>query len=257
MSVAPNTFIKGDCARAMQIYLDEASIDMALTSPPYDELRDYKGYAWDYKATFDGLHRVLKDGAVCVWVVGDGMVDGGRTLSSFKQAIYAQSIGFKMHDVMIYRKLNTPFTRPNAYTNAFEYMFVFSKEGPPSTFNALKQKTADRKDRFVGNRQKDGAIKKHWVPATQEMTRINIWEYSVGKHTASDNFASEHPATFPEKLAAEHILSWSNPGDVVLDPFVGSGTTCKMAVELGRRYIGIDISEEYIEVARKRMGLFA
>ena len=157
---------------------------------------------------------------------------------------------------MIYRKKNTPFMRSNAYTNAYEMMFVLSK-GKPATFHPLKQKTVrNGPEKLTHNKLPDGINKKRMGELKEEKTRTNIWSYAVGLGgTTNDRIAFKHPAVFPERLAEDHVLSWSNPGDTVLDPMCGSGTTCKMALLHKRNYIGIDISPEYIEIARSRLGL--
>ena len=242
----------GNCVDMLS-ELPEASIDLTVTSPPYDKLRNYNGYAFDAEGVGKALLRVTKDGGVVVWVVGD-RIDGGRSMTSFRQAVMFQDIGFTIHDVMIYQKKNTPFTRSNAYTNAWEFMLVLSKNGPPKTFNPLKVPTVRHGEELLThNKLPDGINKKRRGRLNKEKTRTNIWSYAVGLGgTTRDRIAFQHPAVFPEKLAEDHILSWSNPGDVVLDPMCGSGTTCKMAKMHGRRYIGIDISEDYIEIARQR-----
>ena len=228
-------------------------IDLTVTSPPYDELRDYKGYSFNFQAIATELFRITKPGGVVVWVVGD-KINGGRTLTSFRQGIFFQEIGFNMHDVMIYQKKNTPFMRRNAYTNAYEFMFVLSK-GKPKVFNPLMEKTARKGyERLVHNKGPDAVNKKVLKELKKEKTKTNIWRYAVGLHgTTSDKVAFKHPAVFPEKLVADHILSWTNKGDLVFDPMCGSGTTCKMALVNDRNYIGVDISSEYVKITKKRL----
>jgi len=228
-------------------------VDLVVTSPPYDNLRDYKGYSFDFEDIAKQLFRVVKEGGVVVWVVGD-KINGGRSLTSFRQALFFQEIGFSIHDVMIYQKKNTPFMRANAYTNCYEYMFVLSK-GKPKTFNPIKEKSVrSGLEMLVHNKQSDGVNKKVLKELKAEKTKTNIWAYAVGMGgTTSDKIAFEHPAVFPEKLALDHILSWSNEGDLVFDPMCGSGTTCKMAKNSNRKYLGVDISESYIEIAKQRL----
>lgn len=243
------------CVSGMKKISDEV-IDLVVTSPPYDNLRDYKGYSFDFEAIADELFRILKKGGVVVWVVGDKIKNGNRSLTSFRHALYFQEIGFNVHDIMIYEKKNTPFMRSNAYTNCYEFMFVFSK-GSPNTFNPLKKNTVRQgKERLVANKKTDGINNKVWAELKPEKTLTNIWEYAVGLGgSTNDKIAFQHPAIFPEKLAKDHILSWSNEGDVVLDPMCGSGTTCKMAKMTKRHYIGFDISAEYVELAKQRLKL--
>ena len=237
-------------------------VDLVVTSPPYDDLRDYESVvSWDFdifKEIADELYRVMKPGGVVVWVIGDKTVKGSKSLTSFKQAIYFQEVGFDMYDVIIYEKAGSGPPHPNRYFNAFEYMFVLSK-GRPKTINILK----DKPNKWAGHstygevtrREKDGSLTNKGKKVVNEFgVRTNIWRYANGKgFSTKDNFAYEHPAIFPEKLVADHIYSWSNPGDLVLDPFGGSGTTAKMAELMGREWVLIDAVEDYCEIAKVRM----
>ena len=254
-STATARFIIGNCVDVMRAWPDNI-IRLTVTSPPYDSLRDYKGYEFPFDEVAAELYRVTAEGGVLVWVVGD-RIKNGRSLTSFRQGIAFQEIGFSAHDIMIYQKKNTPFMRSNAYTNAYEMMFVLSK-GKPATFNPLKAPTQRHGfEMLPHNKLPDGVNKKTLKELKREKTRTNIWSYAVGLGgTTSDKIAFGHPAVFPEKLAEDHILSWSNPGDLVLDPMCGSGTTGKMAILNGRRFIGIDISAEYIEIARQRLAAY-
>ena len=244
--------IVGNCVDVMREWPAD-SIQLTVTSPPYDTLRDYKGYEFPFLDVAKQLFRVTAHGGVVVWVVGD-RINGGRSLTSFRQALDFKDIGFVVHDVMIYQKKNTPFMRSNAYTNAYEMMFVLSK-GKPEIFNALTQPTVRQGyEMLPHNKLPDGINKKRKAELKKEKTRTNIWPYAVGLGgTTSDRIAFKHPAVFPEKLAQDHIESWSNPGQIVLDPMCGSGTTGKMALQNERHFIGIDISPEYIEIARQRL----
>lgn len=254
-----NNIIVGDCVEVMS-NMEDCSIDLTVTSPPYDNLRNYDGYDFNFEGIADELYRVTKQGGVVVWVVGDATIKGSETGTSFRQALYFMKIGFNLHDTMIYHKDNPPpVGGHNRYYQAFEYMFVFSK-GKPKTFNPLMKKRRNkwndkRTTRYRGlTRNKDGEFVKKQIPIKKIVKRNNLWTYMVGGGISTmDKEAYKHPAIFPEKLAEEHILSWSNEGDVVLDPMCGSGTTCKMAKVNGRNYIGIDISKEYCEITRKRV----
>jgi len=250
-----NNIYNIDCTEGMKL-LPANSIDLVVTSPPYDNLRDYNGYAFNYQSIAKELFRVMKEGGVVVWVVGDKIKDGNKSLTSFKQSLFFQEIGFNVHDVMIYQKKNTPFMRSNAYTNCYEFMFIFSK-GKPKTFNPLKTKTVrNGVEKLVANKKADGINKKVVGELKKEKTLINIWDYAVGLGgSTNDKIAFEHTAIFPEKLAQDHILSWSNEGDIVFDPMSGSGTTCKMAKLNNRNFIGMEISEEYTNLSLKRLKL--
>ena len=193
-----------------------------------------------------------------VWVVNDKSKDGDETGTSFRQALYFKEIGFKLADTMIYQKQpRGGIGSPKLYLPSFEYMFVFSK-GQIKTHNMIK----DRKNKHPGGRHKctdrmrDGTLKSRYRENGEEYgKRTNIWQYGTGLgKSAKDKIAYEHPAIFPEKLAEDHILSWTNPNDLVFDPMCGSGTTGKMALLHNRRFIGVDISEEYIQIAKERVG---
>jgi site-specific DNA-methyltransferase (adenine-specific) len=244
------------CGNAVDIMLQmpACSVDLTVTSPPYDKLRNYNGYHFDFESIAKGLLRVTKKGGIVVWVVGDKIKDSNKSLTSFKQALYFQEIGFNVHDIMIYRKKNTPFMRTNGYTNCFEFMFVLCK-GKPKTFNPLKTKTIRQGQEMLPfNKGADGINNKVMGQLKPEKTLTNIWEYAVGLGgTTNDRIAFKHPAVFPEKLSEDHILSWTNEKDIVFDPMCGSGTTCKMAIKNKRFYIGCDISEEYVKLAKERL----
>ena len=245
-------FIVGDAVNALIDFPPEC-IDLTVTSPPYENLRDYNGFSFTAETMLSAVYRVTKECGVCVWVVSE-QIKNGRSLSSFNQAFIGRDCGFVVHDVMIYQKRNTPFMRSNAYTNCYELMIVFSK-GKPRVFNPLKVPTKRHGwETAVSNKKSDAVNRKRPVELKKEKTRTNIWQYAVGfGGTTTDKIAFQHPAVFPEQLAADHILSWSNEGDIVLDPMCGSGTTCKMAKSNNRHWIGIDISSEYIVIAKERL----
>lgn len=246
-----NSFYISESIIFMKNNIPDNYIDLTITSPPYDDLRNYNGFVFDYKAILDQLYRVTKDGGIVVWVVGDKTEKGSETLTSFKHALYAKEIGFNVHDTMIYAKNNVYAHDPRnkRYKQSFEYMFIFSK-GKPNTYNEIK----DRPNKHAGKtltgtkgRTQDGT-KRDLKPTVMGdfQARFNIWEYTTGGSVSKDKIAFNHPAIFPEQLALDHILSWSNEGDVVLDPMCGSGTVCKQAFLNKRNFIGIDMSEEYI-----------
>lgn len=251
-----NNIYCGDCVEVMEQW-DDNVIDLTVTSPPYDNLRDYKGYGFDFGRIANQLYRITKQGGVVVWIVGDATIKGSETGTSFKQVLYFKDVGFNLHDTMIYSKAGFQYPAKNRYHQTFEYMFVLSK-GKPKTFNPIK----DRKNNWTGpwgkrtSRNKDGTLteKSRNYVGTKYGMRYNIWHYVIGKgNSTKDEIAYKHPAIFPEKLAHDHILSWSNEGDIVLDPMCGSGTTLKEAMKLNRRFVGIEISEEYCVIAQKRL----
>jgi len=249
-----NTIYNESCLKTMR-RMPNGFIDLTVTSPPYDKLRDYKGYKFPFKHIARQLYRVTKDGGVVVWVVGDQTVNGSETGTSFKQALFFIELGFRLHDTMIYKKTGGGAKGSNlAYWQNFEYMFVFSK-GRPKAINLIYDKPnskAGSRDSGVNGRHKDGSKRYKTVGTVAEISkRENVWIIPAGNNTADDK--TEHPAVFPESLANDHIISWSNVGDIVYDPFGGSGTTAKMAHLLDRKWILSEISKEYCAIAEKRL----
>ena len=241
----------GNNVEVLRREVADNSVDLTVTSPPYDNLRKYNGFTWDFESVARELYRVTKPGGFVVWVVADATVNGSETGTSFRQALYFKECGFNLHDTMIYQKAGTGMAGSlKCYIQTFEYMFVFSR-GPISTVNILRDRPNVRAGKVNRNRARrnvDGSWKQQRETVNEDFgRRFNIWRYGH----AGVNVG--HPAVFPEALAEDHILSWSNPGDTVLDPFLGSGTTGKMAAQLGRFFIGIDISPEYVELAEKRI----
>ncbi len=250
-----NRVICGDNVEVMRGMPDNC-IDLTVTSPPYDNLRSYHGYSFNFEEVAKELYRITKPGGVVVWVVGDATIKGSETGTSFRQALYFKEIGFNLHDTMIYEKSGCGACGSDkAYIQNFEYMFIFSKD-IIATFNLIYDRENKRVGKIKTNGKRniftaDNGRKYRVIETKKEGRRFNVWRYNqIG---GQDKYSNSHPAPFPEQLANDHIISWSNPGDLVFDPFVGSGTTCKMAVLNGRNYLGIDISEEYCQIARKRI----
>jgi site-specific DNA-methyltransferase (adenine-specific) len=238
-----------DCVEGMRM-LPDNSIDLTVTSPPYDNLRAYNGFAWNFEAVAKELYRVTKLGGVVVWVVGDATIKGSETGTAFRQALFFKECGFNLHDTMIWQKTNPmPKVKTSRYFDVFEYMFIFSK-GKPKTFNPIMVdckfggKVYNSTCKNMGG--ESGRTKKTFVLNSQRY-KNNIWEIAIAQNK------TKHPAVFPEELAKDHILSWSKEGDTVLDPFMGSGTTAKMSLLNNRKYIGFEISKEYCEIAEQRV----
>jgi site-specific DNA-methyltransferase (adenine-specific) len=247
-----SNLMQGDCLEVMKS-MDANSIDLTVTSPPYDNLRTYNGYTFDFEGIAQELYRVTKDGGVVVWIVGDATINGSETGTSFRQALYFMEYGFNLHDTMIYEKDAISFPDKNRYQQCFEYMFVLSKN-KPKTLNLIQ----DRKNVSFGrkvtgtDRDANGLTRKAscFGQSIKEFgIRWNVWKVNSVKGNVKVN----HPAMFPEQLAHDHIISWSNEDDTVLDCFLGSGTTGKMAKQLNRNFIGIEISQEYLEIAKNRI----
>lgn len=261
-----NNFYIGESVSFMRNSIPNDYIDLTVTSPPYDDLRKYKGFIFDYQSIFKELYRVTKDGGIVVWIVADKTQNGTESGSSFRHALYAKEVGFKLHDTMIWQKPNPTPTDPKCkrYYNAFEYMFVFTK-GKIKTCNYIKEasKNAGRNfgsapmKRPDGSNRDDRTEKLKNVKINEYKIKSNIWNCAIGSGVAKDKIAFKHPAIFPESLIQDHILSWSNENDIILDPMCGSGTTCKMAYLNNRNFIGIDMSEEYInEICIPRLEMY-
>lgn len=247
--------LNGGSAIVLKQFPDNC-IDLTCTSPPYDQLRTYKGFTFDFETIAKELYRVTKEGGVVAWIVGDATIDGSETGTSFRQALEFMRVGFNLHDTMIYLKSGFANPSTNRYHQVFEYMFILSKS-KLRTFNPIKdRKNLGTQNWGVNNkRQADGSLKEHKQPTRGIYgARYNVWEYDAGKGlSTSDEIAHEHPAIYPEQLAKDHILSWSNEGDTVLDCFSGSGTTLKAAKLLKRNSIGIEIAKEYCELTVRRI----
>ncbi len=250
------TLYHGDNCDVMGM-LPKESIDLVVTSPPYDDLRTYGGHSWDFYGVAWQLKRLLKPGGVIVWVVGDGVVDGSETGESMRQALHFQQIGLRLHDTMVYEKSSFRFPDEIRYYQTWEYMFILSK-GKPTAYNPIE----DREVKYAGTKVHGTTINadgeresvNHVTRVLKEKgVRHNVWRYAVGGGIIGDRICHRHPAPYPEDLARDHILSWSNEGDTVLDPFSGSGTTLKMARELGRKGIGIEVNADYCGIIKERL----
>jgi site-specific DNA-methyltransferase (adenine-specific) len=248
MALELNKIYAEDCLITMSRMSDE-TVDLTVTSPPYDNLRSYNGYSFDFQSVANELFRITKQGGVVVWIVGDATVKGSETGTSFQQALYFKKIGFNLHDTMIWEKTGRLPTQDRYYA-VFEYMFVFSKGKPKSMNFICDHKTVNggkiqRRDSTInkgGNKKSSGTFTRK-----EYSRRPNIWKIHVGKNLTS------HPAIFPEQLAQDHIISWSDKEDLVYDPFLGSGTTAKMAFLNNRNFIGSEISNDYVSIARERL----
>ena len=250
-----NRIYNENCLDTMDRMKDDF-IDLTVTSPPYDNLRNYNGYSFDFESIAKELFRITKKGGVVVWIVADATIKGSETGTSFKQALYFKEIGFNLHDTMIYDKGYAPNTQNNRYNNCFEYMFVFSK-GKPKTYNLLRESRTTKGNRKSTIRLKNGDTKiEERNLNTDRVLRI-IWHIDNGyNRSTKDKIAFKHPAIFPEILAEKHILSWSKKGDLVYDPFMGSGTITKACLKYKRKYIGSEINKEYIELSNKRLAKY-
>lgn len=261
MDLELNKTYNMNCIDGMKL-LEDKCIDLTVTSPPYDDLRSYKGCKWNFdifKQIANELYRVTKDSGVVVWIVGDKTKNGSETGTSFKQALYFKEIGFNLHDTMIYQSDKPPLNH-NRYEQKFEYMFVFSK-GKPKTFNPIMEDC-----KYAGSSKKVRTFRQNGTnlepthgkgEVKKQKIKGNVWIYSTGYNkSTSDKIAFKHPAIFPEKLCEDHIKSWSNEGDLVMDIFAGSGTVRKMCKLNNRNYIGFEIAKEYVDIDEERNMLY-
>lgn len=235
-----NQLFNENCLDTMK-RLQNDSVDLTVTSPPYDNLREYKGYSFDFEPIAKELYRITKPNGVVVWVVGDATVKGSETGTSFRQALYFMECGFNLHDTMLYEKNSSTYTaRPegNRYTQIFEYMFILSKGKPKANL------ICDKRNKWAGHKDYSGKMKN---PVREFAPRTNIWKYVTSLNS------SGHPAPFPLALAKDHIRTWSNEGDLVYDPFMGSGTTALAATQLNRNWLGSEIAKEYCDLINRRL----
>lgn len=249
-----NTVVCGDNVDIMDKMPAEC-VDLTVTSPPYDAIRKYEGFSFDLKKVARHLYRITKPGGVVVWVVSDQITDGSLSLTSFKQAIcFTEECGFNFHDNMVYLKISTLHGKSPRYAPFWESMFIFSK-GKPKTFKPIRAKTLHLRPMRISPRHRKGSVTKMktYVPNKTHVVG-NVWQYNNNYNSGTkDTWANDHPAIFPEALAEDHINSWSNKGDLVFDPFCGSGTTLKVAKKLNRKFYGCDISEKYVHLSLQRV----
>lgn len=262
--------IRNECCLKTMAIMPDKFIDLTITSPPYDDLRSYNnhikgnttefnGFSFPFEKIAKELYRITKLGGVVVWVVSDSTIKGSETGSAFKQALYLKKCGFNLFDTMIYAKPPRGAVGNNTtYWQSFEYMFILSK-GKPKTINLIKDREnkESRKGDNGTKRLKNGDLKKVSRGGYSSFgRRTNIWEYATGKgHSTKDEIAFNHPAIFPEKLAHDHIISWSNEKDLIYDPMMGSGTVAKMCIQTNRQFIGSEINKDYVDIANQRINM--
>lgn len=256
--MAEYTLYEGDCLEWMKRIVD-GSIDLTVTSPPYDNLRVYgKAFdaaAFDWRGIINELYRLTAVGGVVVWVVGDATKNGGESLSSFEHALFARDCGFNQ-ETMIYSSGMAGAKGSNyLYAQTFEFMFVWTKGKRPLHGRLIR----DHKNKYAGTkntstrRRPNGKRRADRFITPEFSKRGNVWQYANGGGVSGDWLCHRHPAPFPEALANDHIISWSNAGDTVFDPMMGSGTTGKMAIRNGRNFIGIEIDPDYFQIAETRI----
>lgn len=260
--------IYNECCLTTMSKMQDKFVDLTVTSPPYDDLRTYNNHILDIKKEYNGytfpfeniakeLFRVTKQGGVVVWIVGDATIGGNETGNSFRQALFFKECGFNLFDTMIYSKPPRGACGNNkTYWQTFEYMFILSK-GTPKKINLItdrENKESRKGDNGTKRLQNGDLLQVSRGGYGEYGRRTNIWEYNIGKgHSTGDSIAFEHPAIFPEKLARDHIFTWSNPDDLIYDPMMGSGTVAKMCILEERNYIGSEINNSYCKIAEDRL----
>ena len=249
-----NTIYNENCLDTMKSMPDDF-VDLIVTSPPYDNLRIYEGYSFDFENIANSIYRIMKKGGMVIWVVADATINSSETGTSFRQALFFKSLGFCLYDTMIFHKINNTPKTHKRYEQTFEYMFAFSK-GKPKTFNPIRipckikgkiKYRGERKPRHHDNGESMKIRDKYTVVHDTKL-HSNIFSYTIGDPMSG--FRCGHPAPFPLKLAIDQICTWSNPDDVVYDPFLGSGTVAVACKMMHRNYIGSEISSHYTEIAR-------
>jgi site-specific DNA-methyltransferase (adenine-specific) len=244
------TLYLGDCRDILPTL---GKVDAVVTSPPYDGLRTYNGLQKpeDFLDVIGLLAAGLTNGGVMMWNVADATVQGSETGTSFRQALHAMSCGLNLHDTMIYIRENVNFPEAVRYFSGHEYMFVFSN-GQPKTFNPIK----DRRNKWAGttmhgtDRQVDGSLKKISGAGKEILPSGMRFNYWLMSNNSGD---TGHPAPMPYSMAHDHAVTWTNPGDIILDPFMGSGTTGVACANLGRSFIGIEREPAYFDIACRRI----
>ncbi|QOJ19113.1 MAG: site-specific DNA-methyltransferase [Phycisphaeraceae bacterium] len=247
-----------DCVEGMR-QLPDVCIDHAVFSPPYDQIRTYKGFSYDLARTGEELFRVLKDGAIAAMVIQDQTIKFGKSLTSFRTIVdWCDRIGFKLFECVIYRKHGSEGAW---WTHRFrvdhEYIPLFLKGDRPAYFNKEPLKVPSKHGGKVmsgsGNRRTDGETNSTVRRPINEMKcRGTVWPYLMAGD--KDPLKRKHPAVFPDAIPRDTIQCFCPEGGIVLDPFMGCGTTAVAAKQMGRHFIGFDISAEYCELVRQRLG---
>lgn len=236
----------------------ESSVDLTVFSPPYDGLRDYKGKpSFDMAVLGREILRVTKEGGVCCMVIQDATKNGAKSLTSFRTACLFADLGWRLFECCIYSRAGVPGAW---WTKRFrvdhEYIFIFTRgDGLPRRFDKTSLMVESKYAGITAGGTKRTtkgdfvAIKKTVISPLK--CRGTIWHYAAS-NTERNKTKSEHPATYPDSLARDIISCFSKEGDLVLDPMMGSGTTGIASVNMGRRFLGIEISVQYMEIAKRR-----
>ena len=257
MKIPVNKIICDDNVKFLST-LPENCIDMVVTSPPYDNLRDYNGFQLDLSGVGEQLFRVLKPGGIVAVIIQDSTQDGRKTLTSFRMIVnWCDTIGFGLFENCIYSRQGVEGAWwKKRFRVDHEYIPLFIKGKRPAYFNKeelkIPSKHGGKTMTGAATRNKDGTQQKSRSVYINPMKcRGTIWNYpQCGDGSKLKHL---HPATFPNLLPYDLIQCFCPENGIVLDPFNGSGTTCVAAKSLNRQYIGVDCSQEYCDIAEKRI----
>lgn len=246
-----------ECVEGMEMLPDDC-VDLVVTSPPYDAVRKYNGFAFDLHQTGAQIHRVLKDGGIAAMVIQDQTKDFGKSLTSFRTIIdWCDSFGFKLFECVIYRKNGSEGAWwKHRFRVDHEYIPLFLKGDRPAYFDKQPLRVPSKHGGKVmsgsGNRRTDGATNgtvRREINATK--CRGTIWNYLMAGD--KNPLKRKHPAVFPDAIPSDLIQCFCPPGGIVLDPFIGSGSTAVQALKHERHFIGFDISQEYCDLCNQRL----
>jgi site-specific DNA-methyltransferase (adenine-specific) len=246
-----------DCIEGMA-KLPEGSVDLMVTSPPYDRIRSYTGFTCDLHETGGLVFRALKEGGIAVMVLQDQTRDFAKSMTSFRTILdWCDEIGFRLFETVIYRKHGSEGAWwKRRFRVDHEYMPIFLKGKRPGYFDKEHLKVPSKHGGKVltgsGNRRTDGgtnpAVKRRINPLK---CRGTVWDYLMAGD--KDPLKRKHPAPFPDQIPLDLIQCFCPPGGIVLDPFMGSGSTAVAAKRLDRRFIGFEISKEYCDIIDERL----
>jgi len=271
-----NKIINKDVFEGLSL-IDDGSIDCCITSPPYYNLRKYgdddrelgnhetvEEYVNVFCNVFDGVHRVLKEDGVFFLNIGDSYLGGGKGVwknnkkqakESFKYdnkpkeklggwkkpkqlALIPFRVGIEMQNRGWILRNNIVWEKPNAIPQSVNDRFITNYE---TIFMFVKS------EKYYFNKQYEDCTSTDKLNATKKRGMRSVWRINTSRNT------TVHTATFPEELVERMIISGCPKDGIVLDPFIGSGTTAVVAKRLGRNYIGIELNQEYIEICNRNL----
>lgn len=276
-----NSILCGDSLNTLK-NIPSAAVDCIVTSPPYYGQRDYamdgqlggedtpKEYVEKLADLFDECKRVLKESGTLWLNLGDKYLDGNLLGMPWRVALALQDRGWILRNDIIWHKPNAmPHSAKNRLTTDHEYIFFFTKKGANYFYDqdAIREEhvTFSEKSKMKGGKNhfgKNGGTPEKGKNAGNSNLHDGRWDQAFhpngrNKRTVWNiplsKFRDAHFAVFPEKLIEPCILAGCPTGGIVLDPFFGSGTTGVVASKLSRKYVGLELNPEYVEIAKKRL----